>query len=122
MDIRADARVGASERVLDIRRSFPAVAAGHLRRGRARTSVGGHHQCVHDRRCPNPSTMTCPAGQICVVRAGGAISTECVSNSCGTSAISCDCLQSCSGDCTVLGTSVGSVAIYCNTCPQATCP
>ena len=72
--------------------------------------------------CPNPSTMMCPAGQICVVRAGGAISTECVSNSCGTSAISCDCLQSCSGDCTVLGTSVGSVAIYCNTCPQATCP
>jgi len=74
--------------------------------------------------CPNPASSTmCAAGQVCVVRVGGALFADCVCNSCGTSAISCGCLQSCSGTCTVIGSAQGGVSVLCNTCPAGlACP
>ena len=38
--------------------------------------------------CPNPSSLTCPAGQLCFISAGGAVLVTCGTNTCGTSAIS----------------------------------
>jgi hypothetical protein len=72
--------------------------------------------------CPGPSTLTCQAGQLCMVRAGGALLVECIANPCGTGAISCNCVQSCTGVCTVIGTAQTGVTINCNTCPQGGCP
>ena len=72
--------------------------------------------------CPNPSSQSCPAGQLCFIAAGGAILATCGSNTCGTSAISCDCIQGCSGVCTVIGSAQGGIIVSCNTCPQGGCP
>lgn len=72
--------------------------------------------------CPNPSSLTCPAGQLCFVSAGGAVLVACGNNDCGTSPISCDCLQSCGGVCTVLGSVQDGIAVSCNSCPQGGCP
>lgn len=72
--------------------------------------------------CPNPSSLVCQPGQICVVRAGGAFIAECATNSCGTSAVSCGCLQSCLGECSVVGSAEGGVVVTCNTCPSNLCP
>jgi hypothetical protein len=72
--------------------------------------------------CPTPSSVTCPAGQVCLVLAGGAFLAQCVSNTCGTSAITCDCIQSCSGVCTVNASALTGATVSCNTCPQGGCP
>jgi hypothetical protein len=72
--------------------------------------------------CPNPSSLTCPAGQLCFISAGGAVLATCETNSCGTSLISCSCLQSCSGVCSVLGSVQTGITVSCNTCPQGGCP
>ena len=72
--------------------------------------------------CPNPSSQSCPAGQLCFIAAGGAIFATCGSNTCGTSAISCDCIQGCSGVCTVIGSAQSGITVTCNTCPQGGCP
>jgi hypothetical protein len=67
--------------------------------------------------------LTCAIGQICMQRAGGAIEpVMCIQNSCGTSAISCDCLPSCVGTCTVNGSASSGFSVFCNTCPQGGCP
>jgi hypothetical protein len=66
---------------------------------------------------------TCPAGQICSQRAGGAVEpTECVPNGCGTGPLSCDCLRPCAGTCTVTGSTATGFNAFCNTCPQLACP
>ncbi len=74
--------------------------------------------------CPGiGASVTCPAGQICSQRAGGAVQpVECVSNGCGTGPISCDCLLSCAGTCTVTGSAATGFHAFCNTCPQLGCP
>ena len=72
--------------------------------------------------CPTPVTLTCPAGQLCFITAGGALQVTCGTNTCGTSAISCGCLQSCSGVCSVLGFVQSGITVSCNTCPQGGCP
>ena len=69
--------------------------------------------------CPG---QTCPSGQICVQRLGGALFVDCVQNTCGVGAIGCGCLQSCVGTCTVGGSLSTGVTIQCNTCPTLTCP
>jgi hypothetical protein len=66
--------------------------------------------------------QTCPVGQVCVERIGGALIAECVQNTCGTGPIGCDCLQSCAGTCTVGGSVPSGITIMCNTCPTNTCP
>src|SRR6185369_4339466 len=65
--------------------------------------------------------MTCPAGQICMESAGGALLVTCVPNTCGKGPIQCSCLQSCFGDCVTTGSVNGGVTVYCNTCPSNTC-
>jgi hypothetical protein len=66
---------------------------------------------------------TCSPGQLCLRRQGGAQFFECVANNCGTSAISCGCLQSCVGDCYLSGSASAGFEIICNTCPQGLqCP
>lgn len=69
--------------------------------------------------CPG---QTCPSGQICVQRLGGALFVDCVQNTCGVGAIGCACLQSCVGTCTIGGSLPTGVTIQCNTCPTLTCP
>jgi hypothetical protein len=65
---------------------------------------------------------SCPAGMICMQVAGGAVSDTCVSNTCGTGPIGCNCLTSCVGTCTVSGNAQGT-EVSCNTCPQGQfCP
>jgi len=67
-------------------------------------------------------SQICQPGEVCVIRAGGALLVECAQNACGTGAVSCGCLQSCSGACTVGGSLASGVTIQCNTCPSGLCP
>jgi hypothetical protein len=67
-------------------------------------------------------SQTCAPGQVCVIRAGGALLIDCVQNVCGGTAIACGCLQSCAGTCTVGGSLASGVTIQCNTCPSNLCP
>ena len=67
-------------------------------------------------------SQTCQPGQLCSIRAGGALLAECVANACGAAAIACGCLQSCSGTCTIGGSLESGVTIQCNTCPSNLCP
>jgi hypothetical protein len=67
-------------------------------------------------------SQTCAVGQVCVVRAGGALLVDCASNTCGSGAIGCGCLQSCAGTCAVSGSLQTGVTIQCNTCPSNQCP
>ena len=67
-------------------------------------------------------SQICQPGEICVIRAGGALLVECAQNACGTGAVSCGCLQSCFGACTVGGSLASGVTIQCNTCPSGLCP
>jgi hypothetical protein len=65
---------------------------------------------------------SCPPGMICMQLAGGAVTEECVQNTCGTGPIGCGCLTSCAGACGVSGTS-GGIQVSCNTCPPGQlCP
>jgi hypothetical protein len=65
--------------------------------------------------------MTCPAGQICYQRISGALLVSCLPNTCNAGPISCDCLQSCDGQCSTAGSINGGVTVQCNTCPSNTC-
>jgi hypothetical protein len=67
-------------------------------------------------------SQTCAVGQLCSIRAGGALLAECIANACGAAAIGCGCLQSCIGTCTVGGSLESGVTIQCNTCPTNLCP
>jgi hypothetical protein len=67
-------------------------------------------------------SQTCAVGQLCLVRAGGALFIDCVDNACGGAAIACGCLQSCVGTCTVGGSLETGVTIQCNTCSSNLCP
>jgi hypothetical protein len=71
--------------------------------------------------CSSSSSLPCPAGQLCYIAAGGAVLATCGPNTCGTSPISCDCLQ-CGGICTVNGSLQSGITVTCNTCPQGGCP
>jgi hypothetical protein len=99
-------------------RTIATCVAGSVSAPRWQVSTGACTMAT----CPAPSSQTCAAGQVCLVLAGGAFLAQCVSNTCGTSAISCDCIQSCSGVCTVIGSAQGGVTVSCNTCPQGGCP
>jgi len=65
--------------------------------------------------------MTCPAGQICVESGGGALLVSCVQSTCGTGPISCGCLQSCAGSCSLSGSAQSGFILYCNTCTSNQC-
>jgi hypothetical protein len=73
-----------------------------------------------DLRCGSGGP-TCSAGEICVVRQGGAQFFNCVPNRCGTGAITCGCLQSCDGDCYLVGSLSDGIKVTCNICTQPTC-
>jgi len=64
----------------------------------------------------------CAAGEICLVMAGGALLSECVPNTCDGEAVTCDCIESCVGECPVYGTVEMGITITCNTCPSGLCP
>jgi hypothetical protein len=66
-------------------------------------------------------SQTCAVGQLCVIRAGGALLVDCASNTCGSAAIGCGCLQSCAGTCTATGSLQTGITIQCNTCPSNQC-
>jgi hypothetical protein len=69
----------------------------------------------------NANGTTCALGDVCLVRAGGALIVECVESSCGTGPIGCDCVSGCSGACSLSGTTEGAT-LSCNTCPSGLCP
>jgi hypothetical protein len=72
--------------------------------------------------CSGVHGTTCPAGQICVERIGGALIRECVPNSCGAGPISCDCLGlQCPGPCVITGAPEAGTIAKCNNCPANTC-
>ncbi len=66
-------------------------------------------------------SQTCAPGQVCLMLAGGALLVECVQNTCADGAISCGCLQTCAGTCTIGGSLESGVTIQCNTCPSNQC-
>lgn len=66
------------------------------------------------------SGRTCPANKVCLVRAGGALSVECIDNPCGSGLLSADCSTTTTGCTPILSTSSG-VTFTCNTCPSGTC-
>lgn len=65
----------------------------------------------------------CSEGEICLVRAGGALLQDCVPNTCETGPVECDCIEGCSGECATYGTPESGITITCNTCPNGMlCP
>jgi len=72
--------------------------------------------------CQSGITATsCDAGKVCVAIASGFPVTLCVANSCGTGPVSCDCVESCTGSCSVRGTAADGIVIDCNPCPPGGC-
>jgi hypothetical protein len=56
----------------------------------------------------------CQPNDLCVEHAGVPMKRECVSNSCGMGPVSCDCVPSCAGVCTVSGTAESGIHIACD--------
>lgn len=72
-----------------------------------------------DKPCGDDGTTMCAPGSVCIQIVGGAISGySCVPHECGTGAITCDCVESCPGECT----RTGGTTFTCNTCPSGLCP
>jgi hypothetical protein len=92
--------------------------------GRTVASCAGGTWTVETGPCTNVfcQSMTCAPGQICMMVGGGALLISCADNSCGTSAVSCGCLQSCAGSCSIYGSLQSGVTISCNTCGSNLCP
>ena len=91
--------------------------------GRTIASCNGATWTVETGPCTSVfcQSMTCAAGQICMMLGGGALLISCVENSCGSGAIMCGCLQSCAGSCVVNGSLQSGVTINCNTCTSNIC-
>jgi len=66
-------------------------------------------------------SQTCAVGEICLMSGGGALLVECIQNTCGSGAITCGCLQSCTPSCSVSGSLQSGVTIRCNSCPSNQC-
>ena len=64
---------------------------------------------------------SCDAGQLCLAIASGVPIALCAPNTCGTGPVSCSCLQSCTGVCTVRGTATDGLIVSCNPCPAGGC-
>jgi len=72
--------------------------------------------------CENGITGTsCDVGKVCVAIASGVPVNLCVPNSCGTGPVSCDCVESCIGSCSVRGTVANGIVIDCNPCSPDGC-
>jgi hypothetical protein len=87
------------------------VGLGNLQRGwwMSRWPCGSEVQCA------GADGNTCDVNQVCLVRQGGALLSDCVEHSCGTGPIGCDCVEGCSGQCVTTGGEQGP-SIICNTC------
>jgi|GEM_PF-6961380 len=64
------------------------------------------------------STFTCSTGESCqadeiCLSTGTVIVRTCEPNTCGDSPVSCDCLDSCDGDCPVTGSPEGGIFVDC---------
>lgn len=71
--------------------------------------------------CNGPTSLTCPSGQLCLITESGAVSAQCVSNSCGQGPVTPACGTT-FGNCYTNALLTGGVTITCNTCPAgATC-
>ena len=78
--------------------------------------------CADEVHCVgSPGATSCVKGEVCLTIASGAIFTMCIPNSCGDGPIGCDCLQGCSGQCSLFA-SIDGVSISCNTCTSGLCP
>jgi hypothetical protein len=72
--------------------------------------------------CRSGSVSTsCEAGRLCLAIASGSPVALCAPNTCGTGPVSCSCLQSCTGVCTVSGTAANGLVVSCNPCPPGGC-
>lgn len=71
--------------------------------------------------CFPGSGRMCTGDQICSESAGGALLVECINNTCGAGPITCGCLSSCSGSCTISGSAQTGFQVNCNTCPSNQC-
>jgi hypothetical protein len=69
--------------------------------------------------CNGPSALTCTSGQMCLITESGAVSANCVANTCGSGPVTPACGTTL-GSCVVNATLVGGVTITCNTCPAGT--
>ena len=81
------------------------------------TCTGGRWQ-EHNTACtqvPCQFGASCPAGTICVQYVGGAVTTMCVANPCGTGPVSCACLT-CSQTCQSSWSETAGIRTTCNTC------
>jgi hypothetical protein len=71
--------------------------------------------------CLGVSTgTTCASGQVCLVKAGGALLVSCIDNPCAPGLVSADCSTVTAG-CTPIFSTTGGLTYYCNTCPTGTC-
>jgi hypothetical protein len=57
----------------------------------------------------------CPVGQICMQNVGGAVTTLCMDNPCGTGPVSCACLG-CSQTCQAYWSEASGIRVTCNIC------
>jgi hypothetical protein len=63
----------------------------------------------------------CAAGEACVIRQGGALLADCMTNGCD-GLVECGCVPGCAPECALGGTVGTGVTVTCNTCPQGGCP
>jgi hypothetical protein len=71
--------------------------------------------------CGMSGTLKCNPGQVCMEQHGGALITKCVASHCEGLA-TCECIEGCSGECTVDGNVNEGITVRCNLCPGLPCP
>ncbi len=69
--------------------------------------------------CNGPSALTCPSGQMCLITESGAVSAQCVTNSCGQGPVTPACGTNLDS-CVVNASLTSGVTVTCNTCPTGT--
>ena len=69
--------------------------------------------------CNGPTVLTCPSGQMCLITESGAVSAQCVTNSCGQGPVTPACGTN-FGGCSVNASLTSGVTVTCYTCPSGT--
>jgi len=88
--------------------------------------LGGHGSVKHampSSTHPQVSAVSAAhdVGSVCAAQESAAGGVECINNACETGPISCGCLSSCSGNCTISGSVQTGFQVTCNTCPSNQC-
>lgn len=68
-----------------------------------------------------PSAMSCPVGQVCLIRISGTFSASCANQTCGTGPVTGACVAGATTSCTVNASVSNGATVTCNECPSGSC-